>query len=248
MKNKQPHNTLAKTINCICIAIAVCCLGLLIYVTVSLTVKDSVSFFGYSLHVVVTDSMTPEINVGDLVVAKKTDKADIQVGDDIVFVSSDPRLKGNTLVHRVVAVNTDGSFSTSGIKQGASVDPYPATEIVGVVKKVSSSGGSFIEKLVDNKTAIFLLLILAACAVAVVEVFRIISVAHKAKAEDAARADVKEEIKKEILSEQAAKANDKINSSADCEDAELDPYCGEQTDGNTADGNDVETDDDNKAE
>lgn len=92
------------------------------------------TIFGRSFHLVVSDSMTPEINVGDFVVAKKVDYADIKIGDYIVFKSPDESLKGILIIHSVKEINiVDGRyyFTTIGIKKGAIVDPYPATEVYG---------------------------------------------------------------------------------------------------------------------
>lgn len=89
---------------------------------------------GYSFHIVLTDSMTPEINAGDFIGAVKADKESIKEGDNIIFVSPDPSLKGMTIVHKVLKVNNDNgilSFTTTGIKEGAQPDDYPVYEIVG---------------------------------------------------------------------------------------------------------------------
>ncbi len=210
---KEFTRYVSRAITFFCIAFAICCVALLAYVTATLFAGKTVSFFGYSLHVVVTDSMTPEINVDDVVIAKKTSTEDIKVGDDIVFVSSDPMLKGNTVVHRVVGINADGSFKTSGIKTGATVDPYPATKFIGVVKKVSGAISGFMAFTVKYKNIIFAVLMLAIVAIAASEVVRIAVIKRKGaltqesdetdskptqKSDEAA---LREELRREIMRE-----------------------------------------------
>lgn len=128
------------------------------------------SLFGYTFSIVITDSMTPEINVDDLVIAKKCNNSEIAVGDDIVFVSADPVLKGNKVVHRVVGINLDGSFVTQGIKEGARPDKCAVTETVGKVVAVNTFFGKALKFMTENKNIIFLLLILTVVVVAIVEI------------------------------------------------------------------------------
>ena len=74
--------------------------------------------FGWRLDVVQSGSMSPAIQVGDLVITSPCEPEDIRVGDVICFRS------GGTLVcHRVIAVDgSDQAFSTKG---DANEDPDP---------------------------------------------------------------------------------------------------------------------------
>lgn len=91
--------------------------------------------FNYSFHIVVTDSMTPELNVGDFIIAEKTDKENIIIGDFIIFISPDPDLKGKLIVHKVINTGTGENgeiyFNTQGIKEGVAPDSYPVANIIG---------------------------------------------------------------------------------------------------------------------
>ena len=71
------------------------------------------SFFGWKPFIVLTGSMTPEINAGDISVAKETDVKSLNIGDIIAFK------KGNTVItHRITAIETDENnhlvFTTKG--------------------------------------------------------------------------------------------------------------------------------------
>lgn len=74
------------------------------------------NFFGLNFYFVVSDSMTPEINVNDCIVVRRVKTAkDIKVGDDITFIRS---TDGQTITHRVIDITEeDGQilFSTKGI-------------------------------------------------------------------------------------------------------------------------------------
>ncbi len=129
---------------------------------------ETPSLFGYSFHLVQTGSMAPEINVGDLVIAKKVDNSEIQRDDDIVFVTTDPSLNGITIVHRVKDVTEEG-FTTSGIADGAREDKYPVVQPIGKVVKVSVFWGEVFTFLTKGKNAVFALLLVVLLAIAAAE-------------------------------------------------------------------------------
>lgn len=121
------------------VTIIVCFVAGIIFAT-TLTAKlnnKPVYIFGYSFHLVVTDSMTPEIPVGSLVIAHKTDISKVKLGDNVVYTAIGGVLKGQKVIHKAVAIESvEGviEVSTQGVKEGAPVDSYPVTSdnIVGV--------------------------------------------------------------------------------------------------------------------
>lgn len=96
--------------------------------------------FGYSFHIVVTDSMTGELEVGDFIVARKGSVEDVEIGRDaVVYRAQNGLLKDKFIVHRAVGMTeTEGvpALLTQGVKPGAPVDQEngepPVTEIVGI--------------------------------------------------------------------------------------------------------------------
>lgn len=63
--------------------------------------------FGFGLAEVVSDSMSPEINKGDVIMVVPQDE--YEVGDVVAFYDSI-----GLLTHRIVSQNEDGSFVTQG--------------------------------------------------------------------------------------------------------------------------------------
>lgn len=112
----------------------------IISIAIAKTKGEQPHIFGFTFHIVITDSMTPEINIGDFIIAEKADKDSIQIGDNIIFISPDPALKGITIVHKVIEkTNENGQiqFTTKGIKEGAPTDTYPVKTIIGKYKAKS---------------------------------------------------------------------------------------------------------------
>lgn len=85
----------------------------------------------FSLYTIITPSMTPNINVYDVVIDVKVDKPeDIKINDVITFNSSIPGVHGGTITHRVIAVSKDADgnyhYRTKGdynlVDDGVDVD------------------------------------------------------------------------------------------------------------------------------
>jgi signal peptidase I len=190
------------TIASACILIII--LGLFGWIFVSRVRGNAPGIFGYTFHLVVTDSMTPEINVNDLVIAKKASLSDFAVGDDVVFVTSDPSLNGITIVHRVVGIHADGSLITQGVKTGAGVDPYPARNVIGKVVAVSTFWGKVFALFTKNRNIVFgvaLLMLLAIILSEIIQISRTVTekklLAEKEKAIGAKSEQNTDESKKE---------------------------------------------------
>lgn len=84
----------------------------------SYTNQDAVPSFGSFLPMIVlTDSMYPEIESGDLIICRQTDAEKIQVGDVICFF--DPSGNGtSTVTHRVMEITTDENGGLAWITKG----------------------------------------------------------------------------------------------------------------------------------
>ena len=108
--------------------------------------KDEVPSVGGVLPLIVlTDSMYPTIESGDLIICNTAKAEDIQVGDVISFF--DPAGNGTSIVtHRVVEILTaDGkvSFRTRGDNNNTDdKDPVSADKLVGIYKSRIAGAGN----------------------------------------------------------------------------------------------------------
>lgn len=86
-------------------------------------------FTGFTSYVVLSGSMTPELNIGDLVYVKECD--DIKVGDYITFYIND---KKNIVTHEVIEIDTDHCYITKGIaNETADINPVQENDVIGKV-------------------------------------------------------------------------------------------------------------------
>lgn len=118
------------------------------------------SVFGYKFYIVLTGSMTPAINPGDLVVVKESDASEIKQGDVITFGSPNNK---NITTHRVKKINNKNGiqFVTQGDANDAE-DPTPVEEkfLVGKVTAHISKIGTVMQSIQNHLKEIIIIILL----------------------------------------------------------------------------------------
>ncbi len=114
---------------------------------------------GYSIFTVVTESMIPKYQVGDMLLARGVDVSSIKVGDDVVYMGRVGTFSGKIVTHQVVEIE-DGSplkFHTKGINNMIEDPVVDGGQILGrVVTKLTIL--SFISKLISNQYGFFFII------------------------------------------------------------------------------------------
>ena len=86
--------------------------------------------FGFGLYAVRSASMSPAIQVGDLIVEERVDPAVIREGDVITLDTG----RGATVTHRVQSVTPNDSGPYFGTKGDANALPDPVATLAGQVR------------------------------------------------------------------------------------------------------------------
>lgn len=110
----------------------------LIYVLVARVTGETPSMFGFSMLRVSSESMEPELNVGDIILVKEVEPETLNKGDVITYNGEEGPVAGKLITHQIVSepYEKDGVyyFTTRGIKPGALDDPeIDDTQIHGKV-------------------------------------------------------------------------------------------------------------------
>ncbi|MBQ8000617.1 MAG: signal peptidase I [Ruminococcus sp.] len=110
----------------------------LIYVLVSRISGETPTMFGYSMLRVSSESMEPELNIGDIILVKEVEPQTLAKGDVITYQGLEGPVAGKLITHQIVSepYEKDGLyyFTTRGIKPGALDDPeIDHTQIHGKV-------------------------------------------------------------------------------------------------------------------
>ncbi len=139
-----------------------------------------------SLYTIVSPSMTPNINVGDVIVSKKINNPQkIKVGDVITFISTSSISKGMIITHRVVEIGEDENGVTYKTKgdNNLSPDSSPAqyNNVIGkVVLRIPKLGK--LQSLLANKGGWFIVILVPALFIIIsdiLKIFKLVGVKNK---------------------------------------------------------------------
>ena len=114
------------------------CVILIAIIFMQKVTNSNGSVAGYRIFRVVTGSMVPKYDIGEVVICKETDPKDIEIGDSIVYRGRTGQMNGKTIMHEVIGIdhreNGTLTFHVKGIANNEE-DPEVRTEqIYGVVK------------------------------------------------------------------------------------------------------------------
>lgn len=115
------------------------CVLLILIIAFQKISDNNKSIAGYRIFRVITGSMVPEYDIGEVVISKEVDPKKIKVGDDIVYLGNYGEYSGKIIMHEVTQIdkNEDGSliFHAKGLFVGSVEDPLiKESQIYGVVK------------------------------------------------------------------------------------------------------------------
>ena len=132
----------------------------------------------YNAYVVLTGSMVPEIMPKDVVVTKKREAKDLEVGDIITFLSSDPRLSNIIVTHRIKAKYYDATtnkytFQTKGdANNTADFTLAEDTNIIGeVIFKIPKIG--YIQSILATNGGLIIVVIIPSIAILTYDIVKL---------------------------------------------------------------------------
>ncbi len=145
-KASLTHNILTVIGTILCVILVPILIINLILIVKSFTNKDEVpSVGGIFPLIVLTDSMYPEIEAGDLIINKTIEPEEVKVGDVISFF--DPAGNGTTIVtHRVIEITSENgeiAFRTKGDYNNTEDKlPVPGEDLVGIYQSRIPAAGN----------------------------------------------------------------------------------------------------------
>lgn len=172
----------------------------LITVFVSIGKGETPTVLGYRLYYVVTDSMTPNIVPGDVIISKKvteTSVRELQKGDIITYIAESGEMRGMAVTHRIYeGIHYDESVgeevvTTRGDKAGAALDaPVKLTSIEAVMVR-KSAAMTAIYKLLKSGAGFALILIIPLAIMLVSLIVRLVIALKSNEPEGAENGDEK---------------------------------------------------------
>ncbi len=110
---------------------------------------------------VASESMTPEYQIGDVILVKKADASTLRVGDDVTYLGKKSNLAGLTITHRIIEQREeDGKyfFTTKGTANEVADPEISEKDIYGKVI-YHTVLFSFVGRLMTNIVVYYLLFI-----------------------------------------------------------------------------------------
>lgn len=143
--------------------IVIICLILAAVIIMQKVTDSNRSIAGYRIFRVITGSMEPEYDVGEVVISKEVPAKDIKVGDDIVYIGRYGEYSGKIIMHSIIAIDKDENgnynFHAKGLHSSSVEDPQiKESQIYGVVK-YKSKILTVLYKLATNIYTVFVIIL-----------------------------------------------------------------------------------------
>lgn len=206
-----------------CVMTILCTIGafLIVYLCINKIAESKGKTAPLGLYTIISPSMTPKIDVYDVVVVVQKDPQKIEVGDIISYYSTNDYFGGTPITHRVVEkfnTNTGVSFRTRG-----DANPVVDNEIVldknviGTVRLVIPQLGR-IQFFLASKGGWFIAILVPAAGIIIYDIIKLaklLSVKNKMKyaerlTEDEEPKKEKRTIEEDKIFERPTKSNKKI--------------------------------------
>ena len=183
-KEPKKQSKLLKIIGNILYYIAfILILAVLLIVVIQRFSDNEMALAGFRIFNILTGSMEPEYNVGDILISKTIEPEDINIGDDIVYKGKEKPFQDLIVTHRVVDLNKeeDGTYNfiTHGIANDVDDPMISESQIYGkIIYKVRSF--SMLSKAVNNMYIFFFIIFIP---IVVLTAIKVIQLKHE-KIED----------------------------------------------------------------
>lgn len=187
MIEKIKKNKILKVIwNTIYSLLAILAILMLLVVVLQRVSDNSISLCGVRIFNILSESMVPKYQVGDVLISKYVEPKDIKQGDDLVYKGEVGTFTGKVITHQVIKIENDGSkykFHTKGIANDQEDPIVGENQIYGVVvyKTVVLS---FIFKILNNLYGFYFLVFVPLVIIIFVQIVKIIKSMKKNNKDD----------------------------------------------------------------
>ena len=177
MLGKIKENKILKTIyNIIYFLLVILVIIILIIVILQRVSNNSIALGGIRIFNIISGSMMPKYEVGDILISKSIDINKIDIGDDIVYQGTQGAFAGKVVTHQVIDIEEENKklkFHTKGLAN-QDEDPIVSQEqIYGVIiYKIHTL--SFISKIINNLYSFYFVIFIPLVILIFIEIRKII--------------------------------------------------------------------------
>ena len=135
--------------------------GISIIIVTQRVSNNEKSVLGYRIFRIETGSMVPNYLVGDVILVKECDINNLKPGDNITYNGLTGDVKGKTITHQIVAVNTENSkitIRTKGIANNVADPEIDGSQVIGKVIVILNIL-TWLTKFINNKYIFYFFII-----------------------------------------------------------------------------------------
>ena len=119
-----------------------CIIFIMIWAVLQRVSNNKFSICGIKIFTVITGSMIPVYNIGDILIVQEVSAEELKINDDIVYNGEMGNVRNKTITHRIVEINKkeDGDYRiiTKGVANTARDPEINQTQVIGkVIGKVT---------------------------------------------------------------------------------------------------------------
>lgn len=156
--NKIKENKILRTIaNTLYYILFVIVILILLVVLIQRISNNNISLFGFRIFNIVSGSMMPDYEIGDILISKSIEPSEIKIGDDVVYLGKKSGFQGKIVTHRVIEKTEENgkyTFKTKGTANEEADPSITEEQVYGkIIYKVHSL--SFISKVINNIYAFY---------------------------------------------------------------------------------------------
>ncbi|MDD4035906.1 MAG: signal peptidase I [Bacilli bacterium] len=109
LREMKENKTLNIIMTIIRTLIVILLVGFIIVVCLQRFSDNKISFFNYRMFTVISGSMKPKYDIGDVLISKEVAPSGIKVGDTISYLGAQGSFRGKVITHEVIGIEHDES-------------------------------------------------------------------------------------------------------------------------------------------
>src|SRR5574344_2099536 len=138
--------------------------------------NNELSIGGIKIYNIVSESMLPKYQIGDILVAKNVDVSTLNVGDDIVYKGEKQDFAGKIVTHQIIKIeenNGEYTITTKGIANELEDPTITGKQVQGkiVYKFIILSA---VSKIVNNLFSMYFVIFIPVAIVIFLNVIKIV--------------------------------------------------------------------------
>lgn len=171
------------------------------------------ALLGYRIFTIVTESMVPKYEVGDVILVKEKNITEIQVDEDVAYMGKVGSFAEKIVTHQVIDIKTDENgeliFHTKGIANDTEDPTIKGDQIYGVVQSKLKIM-SFFNGIINNMYGMYFLIVIPLAVIFFTEIRGFKKDIEERKKEDSEKNEINE-LEEKIIKEESKSKEEKID-------------------------------------